>query len=163
MDEAVAVNSSGEILKAIGRPAQDGDNMKQFPEKELTNDEKSFHKVMAIMFSIRNALMYDIADINQSKWDEMVTELKIRGIKETSFTNGITPKDNYYGRQGIFALAKNPDGRDIHHDVMKFLEESGLFLLCHVTSEDFNEMLKDTHPEGYDACGNAEIETKIPF
>ena len=46
---------------------------------------------------------------------------------------------------------------------MKFLEESGLFLLCHVTSEDFNEMLKDTHPEGYDACGNAEIETKIPF
>ena len=163
MDEAVAVNSSGVILKAIGRPAQDGDDMKKFPEKELTNDEKSFHKVMGIMFSIRNALMYDIADINQSKWDEMVTELKIRGIKETTFTNGVTPKDNYYGRQGIFVLAKNPDGRDIHHDVMKFLEESGLFLLCHVTSEDFNEMLKDTHPEGHDACDNAEIKTKIPF
>ena len=43
MDEAVAINSSGEILKAIGRPAQDGDHMKKFPEKELTNDEKSYH------------------------------------------------------------------------------------------------------------------------
>jgi hypothetical protein len=60
-------------------------------------------------------------------------------------------------------LAKSPGGRDIHHDVMKFLEESGLFLLCHVTSDEFNQMLKDTHPEGHDACGNAGIKTKIPF
>ena len=26
-----------------------------------------------------------------------------------------------------------------------------------------SQMLKDTHPEGHDACGNAEIKTKIPF
>jgi hypothetical protein len=60
-------------------------------------------------------------------------------------------------------LAKSPVGRDIHHDVMKFLEESGLYLLCHVTSDDFNQMLKDTHPEGHDFCGNAGIKIKIPF
>ncbi len=86
-----------------------------------------------------------------------------RHIKETTFTDGSTPKDNYYGRQGIFDLAKSPGGRDIHHDVMKFLEESGLYLLCHVTSDEFNQMLKDTHPEGHDSCGDAGIVTKIPF
>jgi hypothetical protein len=32
-----------------------------------------------------------------------------------------------------------------------------------VTSDDFNQMLKDTHPEGHDSCGNAGIKTKIPF
>ena len=61
-------------------------------------------------------------------------------------------RDNYYGRQGIFDLCKNPKGKDIHHDVMKFLEESGLYLLCHLTSDDFAQMLTDTHPEGHSPC-----------
>ncbi len=163
MNEAVAVNSSGEVLKATGKPAQNGDDMKQFSQKELSNDEKSFHRVMAIMFPIRNALMYDIEGLHQSRWEELVIELKKRGIKETTFTEGKMPKENYYGREEIFTLAKNPEGRDIHHDVMKFLEESGLYLLCHVTSNDFNQMLTEKHPEGQDACGNAGIITKIPF
>ena len=60
-------------------------------------------------------------------------------------------------------MAKNPGGKDIHHEVMKFLEESGLYLLCHVTSDEFNQTLKDTHPEGHDPCEDAMIETKIPF
>ena len=46
---------------------------------------------------------------------------------------------------------------------MKFLEEAGLYLLCHVTSDEFNQMLKDTHPEGHDACGAANIAEKVPF
>ena len=46
---------------------------------------------------------------------------------------------------------------------MKFLEESGIFLLCHVTSDDFGQMLKDTHPEGHDPCQAAEITSKVPF
>ena len=64
---------------------------------------------------------------------------------------------------GVLGAAKDPQGQDIHHDVMKFLEESGIFLLCHVTSNAFNQMLKDTHPEGHDPCAQAQISTKIPF
>ena len=163
VNEAVAANSSGEILIAKGTPAFDGDDLINSPQDEMTDDEKAFHKVMAIMFPIRNALMYDIKDLTATKWSELVTELEKRKIKETTFTSGATPKDNYYGRQGIFDLAKDPNGRDIHHDVMKFLEESGLYLLCHVTSDQFNQMLRDTHPEGHDACGNANMTTKIAF
>ena len=80
-----------------------------------------------------------------------------------NLTDGATPRDNYYGRDGIFELVKNPNGRDIHHDVMKFLEESGLYLLCHVTSQEFNQMLADTHPEGHDPCEDAGIEVRIPW
>jgi len=40
------------------------------------------NRVMATIFPIRNALMYDIADISQVTWDELVFELKIRGIKD---------------------------------------------------------------------------------
>ena len=46
---------------------------------------------------------------------------------------------------------------------MKFLEESGLYFLCHVTGNSFNQMLKDTHPEGDDACGYEGIKKKIKF
>ncbi len=107
--------------------------------------------------------MYDIVDLSQEKWDELTMELTKRGIKETSFTSGATPKENYYGRQGIFDLAKSPGGRDIHHPVMKFLEESGLYLLCHVTSDEFHQTLRETHPEGQDSCADAAITTKILF
>ena len=163
MNEAVAFSSSGEILKATGRPAFDGDDLIESSQDGMTGDEKAFHKVMAIMFPIRNALMYDIATVTQSEWDELVKDLAKRAIKETTYTDGVTPRDNYYGRQGVFGLAKNPEGKDIHHEVMRFLEEAGLYLLCHVTSDEFNQILKDTHPEGHDPCEDARIITKIPF
>ena len=163
LQEAVAVNSSGEILKARGTPAFDGDELIKHSRNTMTGDEKAFHQVMAIMFPIRNALMYDIPELDQSTWDKLVYELEKRGIKDKTFTDGATPRDNYYGRQGIFDLAKNPKGKDIHHDVMKFLEESGLYLLCHVTSDEFGQMLKNNHPEGHDPCKDAGITSKIPF
>ena len=163
VDEAVVVNAQGEALPARGTPAFDGDDLQRSSQDGLSEDEKAFQRVMAIMFPIRNVLMYDIAAVTQTEWDLLVGELERREIKETTFTSGPTPKDNYYGRQGIFDLAKNPGGRDIHHDVMKFLEEAGLYLLCHVTTNDFGEMLKETHPEGHDPCGDAGISTKIPF
>ena len=163
MNEAVAASSSREILKATGRPAFDGDDLIESSQDGMTGDEKAFHKVMAIMFPIRNALMYDIATVTQSEWDELVKDLAKRAIKETTYTDGVTPRDNYYGRQGVFGLAKNPEGKDIHHEVMRFLEEAGLYLLCHVTSDEFNQILKDTHPEGHDPCEDARIITKIPF
>ena len=163
VNQAVAASSSGEILKATGRPAFDGDDLIAHSQAGMPGDEKVFHKVMAIMFPIRNALMYDIATVTQSEWDELVKDLAEREIKETTYTDGATPRDNYYGRQGVFGLAKNPDGKDIHHEVMRFLEEAGLYLLCHVTSDGFNQILKDTHPEGHDPCKDAGIITKIPF
>ena len=163
VNEAVAASSSGEMLKATGRPAFDGDDLIESSQDGMTGDEKAFHKVMAIMFPIRNALMYDIAIVTQSEWDELVKDLAKRTIKETTYTDGVTPRDNYYGRQGVFGLAKNPEGKDIHHEVMRFLEEAGLYLLCHVTSDEFNQILKDTHPEGHDPCEDARIITKIPF
>ena len=163
VDEAVVVNAQGEPLSARGTPAFDGDDLERSSQDGLSDDEKAFQRAMAIMFPIRNALMYDIAAVTQTEWDLLVGELERREIKETTFTSGSTPKDNYYGRQGIFDLAKNPGGRDIHHDVMKFLEEAGLYLLCHVTTDDFGEMLKETHPEGHDPCRDAGISTKISF
>ena len=163
VEEALATNIDGDILEAKGTPAADGDDMIQGSQSDLSEDEKAFHKVMAIMFPIRNALMYDIATLTQEEWDELVAELAARQIKDTTFTEGATPKDNYYGRQGVFDLAKNPQGEDIHHEVMKFLEESGIYLLCHVTSDAFNSMLQETHPEGHDPCKDADIQMKIPF
>ena len=163
MNEAVAASSLGEILKAAGRPAFDGDDLIESSQDGMTSDEKAFHKVMAVMFPIRNALMYDIETVTQSEWDALVTDLAERAIKKTTYTDGVTPRDNYYGRQGVFDLAKNPEGKDIHHEVMRFLEEACLYLLCHVTSDEFNQILKDTHPEGHDPCEEARILTKIPF
>ena len=161
--EAVAINSLGKILEARGTPSFDGDELIKFSKENMSNDEKAFHQVMATMFPIRNALMYNIEELEREEWNDIVFELTKRQIKNKTFTEGRTPKDNYYGTFGIFDLAKNPHGKDIHHEVMKFLEESSIYLLCHVTSEEFNQMLKDSHPERHDPCKDAIIDKKIPF
>ena len=62
MNEAVAVNSSGEILQARGTPASNGDELVRYLEGEMTDDEKAFHRVIAVMLPVRNALMYDISE-----------------------------------------------------------------------------------------------------
>ena len=163
ISEAVATNSEGDVLRATGTPAFDGDELLRNGQIGMTNDEKAFHHAMAIIFGIRNQLMYNVEDLDKERWDSYTAPLAERAIKETTFTDGVTPRDNYYGRDGIFELAKNPNGRDIHHDVMKFLEESGLYLLCHVTSDEFAEMLAATHPEGHDPCQDAGVVNKVPF
>lgn len=163
LQEAIAVNADGAVLEARGAPAFDGDHLVQGSHETLSDDEKAFHRVMATMFPIRNALMYDIATLTEEEWDQMVAELESRGIKDTTFTDGATPRDNFYGRQGVFDLAKSPGGKDIHHEVMKFLEEAGVVLLCHVTSDEFAQMLQETHPEGHDPCVDAGIVIKVPF
>ena len=163
LEETVAVNKSGEILVSRGKPAFDGDTLIKKSKKRMTEDEKSFHKVMAIMFPIRNALMYDMKNLSKEDWYLLVEELRKRKIKNKTFLGGATPRDNYFGIDGIFDLVKNPHGKDIHHEVMRFLEEAGLFLLCHVTSNEFNIFLKETHPEGHDACKDVVLASKIPF
>ena len=43
IEEAVAVNSQGEMLIARGTPAFDGDQMSQKSHSTLSEDEKAFH------------------------------------------------------------------------------------------------------------------------
>tara|TARA_Y100001936_G_scaffold186775_1_gene184703 strand:+ start:5865 stop:6647 length:783 start_codon:yes stop_codon:yes gene_type:complete len=163
INAAVASNATGELLMPSGRPAFDGDEMIMFNTNDMDADEKAFHRTMAIMFPIRNMLMYDIETATSNEWNNLVEELTKRDIKQITYTGGPTPKDNFYSTEGIFKLAKQPNNRDIHHDVMKFLEESGLYLLCHVTSDAFNAFLQESHPEGHDPCQDANISSKIGY
>jgi hypothetical protein len=45
-------------------------------------------------------------------------------------------------------LNKSTVGKDLHHDVMKFLEELELHLICHVTSNDSIKCSKIPIPKG---------------
>ena len=100
IDDAVAVNSSGTVLKARGTPAFDGDLLIQSSQNGMSDDEKAFHRVMAIMFPIRNALMYDIADLSRAERDVLVTELEKRKINEKTFTEGAHPKRSLLWQKG---------------------------------------------------------------
>mgnify|MGYP001410548833 CR=1 FL=1 len=95
VSEALAVNASGAVLDARGTPAMDGDLMAQGSQAELSDDARAFHRVMAIMFPIRNALMYDIETLTQERWDALVAELTRRNIKETTFTQGARPPSRH--------------------------------------------------------------------
>ncbi len=94
------------MLQARGTPAFDGDELLASPQTGMTNDEKAFHRAMAIMFGIRNQLMYDIEDLDKETWDSYSVPLAERGIKETTFTDGKTPKENLLRQRWNFRTRK---------------------------------------------------------
>ena len=80
--EALATDTSGNVLEARVKPVSDGDELIKSSQENLTDDEIAFHKVMAIMYPIRNALMYDIAELTQIKWDTLIEELTREKLKK---------------------------------------------------------------------------------
>lgn len=57
------------------------------------------------------------------RWDDVTKMLHDCKIKTTTYTSG-TPKENYYSTEDIKVVMKDPNYKDIHNHVLKFLEES---------------------------------------
>ena len=64
---------------------------------------------------------------------------------------------------GVFDLTKSTVGKDLHHDVMKFLEELELHLICHVTSNDSIKCSKIPIPKGMIFVEMQELKQKYLF
>lgn len=144
---AMVTDQDGKQVKVQGKPFQDGYKLTR-TEMEITDsNEKGYIEVFKIMAPIRDALMYNIETLQEAGFTTLTSELTKLNIKtESQNLDSKIPKDKIYGTNDIFNLAKKPNGKDIHHEVMKYLEEAELELKCHKTTSDL------TNPEGIDPC-----------
>jgi len=141
------VDIDGAAVRPGGRPFQDGYTLAATDEAVIDNDALAYVEVFKVMAPIRDALMYDIAHTRPEAWAELTTTLRDAGIKlESEALDSPIPPKRSYGIDDVYALARNPEGADIHHPVMKFLEESELELKC-----QWMEMSL-VNPEGHDPC-----------
>jgi len=137
----------GAAVRPGGRPFQDGYTLAAADASVTDNDALAYVEVFKVMAPIRDALMYDIATTSPEAWAELTTTLRDAGIKlESDALDSPIPPERSYGIDDVYALARSPEGADIHHPIMKFLEESELALKCRWLEMSL------VNPEGHDPC-----------
>lgn len=140
-------DKDGSAVKPMGKPIQDGFVLAATTAEVSDANELGYVKVFKVMAPIRDALMYTIASVDSARWATLTKSLTDNGIKTASKNlTSSNPMEVEYGTDDIYALARKPDGADIHHKVMKYLEEAELALKCKWLTIDL------TNPEGVDPC-----------
>lgn len=99
-------------------------------ETEATGNDLAFVKLFEIMAPIRDYSMFGVASLSESDWNSITSVMTDCDIKTSSYI-GATPSETYYGSEDLYALMTNPENTlDIHNEVLKYLEESQLELIC---------------------------------
>jgi hypothetical protein len=95
------------------------------------------------MMPIRDALICDIAALDESDWLSLTQILTLNEIRIEQNLSG-APPDQVYSTEGIYELLKEGEN---FHPMMKYLEEAELELKC-IAFQDFDF----TNPEAADHC-----------
>tara|TARA_B100000530_G_scaffold262461_1_gene175473 strand:+ start:18 stop:638 length:621 start_codon:yes stop_codon:yes gene_type:complete len=139
----VVVDASGTTQAPQGRPLQEGWTLAEQSDEVTDHNSREYARIAAYMMPIRDALMCDVATLDEAEWLSMTQILTLNNIKTEQDLSG-TPPERVYSTEGIFELLAA--GEDFH-PMMKYLEEAELELKC-IAFEEFDF----TNPEGDDHC-----------
>ncbi len=139
----VVLDTTGTTQSPQGRPLQEGWTLDESATEINDHNSREYARIAAYMMPIRDALMCDIASIEQAQWIELTQILTLNDIREVQDLSG-TPPEQVYSTDGIYDLLQ--DGENFH-PMMKYLEEAELELKC-VAFEDFDF----TNPKVDDHC-----------
>ncbi|CAE6942844.1 unnamed protein product [Symbiodinium natans] len=130
------VNSQGQDLAVTPKPWTEGDVLVA-SSTALTGDLLNYVKAFEMIAPLRDAMMYNPSFVttDATMWAKLTKPLADCQVKtaDTTATHG-TVTMTVYGTDGIYALMKNPNGVDIHHSVLQYLEEGAIDLVCQMTT-----------------------------
>jgi hypothetical protein len=137
------VDSTGAAQSAQGKPLQEGWTLVESTSEISVHNDREYARIASFMMPIRDALMCDIATVDEADWLSLTQVLTLNDIKMEQDLSG-TPPERVYSTEGIYELLRA--GEDFH-PMMKYLEEAELELKC-IAFQDFDF----TNPEGDDHC-----------
>ncbi len=139
----VVLDTSGTTQSPQGRPLQEGWTLAESSAEVDDHNSREYARIASYMMPIRDALMCDIAALDEADWHTMTQVLTLNDIRTVQDLSG-TPPEHVYSTDGIYELLQ--DGENFH-PMMKFLEEAELELKC-IAFVDFDF----TNPDGDDHC-----------
>ncbi len=139
----VVLDTAGTTQPPQGRPLQEGWTLAESPTEIDDHNGREYAQVASYMMPIRDALICDIATLDEADWLSLTQVLTLNDIKTEQDLSG-PPPEQVYSTEGIYDLLQA--GEDFH-PMMKFLEEAELELKC-IAFENFDF----TNPEGNDHC-----------
>ncbi len=139
----VVLDTTDTTQPAQGRPLQEGWTLAESPTEIDDHNDREYAQIASYMMPIRDALICDIATLDEADWLSLTQVLTLNDIKTEQDLSG-PPPEQVYSTEGIYDLLKA--GENLH-PMMKFLEEAELELKC-IAFESFDF----TNPEGDDHC-----------
>ena len=139
----VVLDATGTTQPPQGRPLQEGWTLAESPTEVDDHNSREYAQIASYMMPIRDALICDIASLDEAAWLSLTQVLTLNDIKTEQDLSG-APPEQVYSSEGIYALLKEGEN---HHPMMKFLEEAELELKC-IAFQNFDF----TNPEGDDHC-----------
>jgi len=127
------VDSSGVDLPVTPKPWQTGDTLAE-SETEVTGDLLMYAKAFEMMAPLRDLMMYEPEALKEDKelWDFVTQPLKDCGIKDVDEQGD---HGTALSRDNVYEKLKDNGGKDSHHNILQFLEEGVIDLVCTMTSE----------------------------
>lgn len=139
----VVLDTAGATQSPQGRPLQENWTLAESSTEVTDHNSREYARIASYMMPIRDALMCDMATIDEATWLSLTQILTLNSIRTEQDLSG-TPPEQVYSTEGIYDLLRA--GENLH-PMMKYLEEAELELKC-IAFEDFDF----TNPEGDDHC-----------
>jgi hypothetical protein len=139
----VVLDTTGTTQAPQGRPLQAGWALAESAAEVTDHNSREYARITSYMMPIRDALMCDMATLDEAEWRSMTQILTVNSIRTEQDLSG-TPPEQVYSTEGVYDLLKLGEN---FHPMMKYLEEAELELKC-IAFVDFDF----TNPEGDDHC-----------
>ena len=139
----VVLDTTATTQAPQGRPLQEGWTLAESTAEIDDHNGREYAQIASYMMPIRDALICDIATLDEADWLSLTEVLTLNDIKTEQDLSG-TPPEQVYSTEGIYDLLRAGEN---FHPMMKFLEEAELELKC-IAFENFDF----TNPEGTDHC-----------
>lgn len=128
------VTAKGDALMVTPKPWTNGDNFLD-TNKIVTGDLWNYALAFDLVAPLRDVMMYtpSVVANNKTKWDIYTKAFTDCGIKteDAQGDHGIA-----LSTANVYQKLKDPAGKDIHHNILQYLEEGAIDLVCLVTSLD---------------------------
>lgn len=131
------VDVTGSQLQVTPKPWTQGDTLSA-ATADLSADLIAYSQAFELVAPLRDVMMYAPALVssNVTQWARLTkvfVDCQIKAHDET-FAKPDGSEGIAYSVDNVYELLKDPDGQDIHHSVLQFLEEGTIDLVCLMTS-----------------------------
>merc|ERR1719410_2676737 len=128
------VDSNKTDLPVTPKPWQTGDTLAA-SETEVTGDLLLYTKAFEMMAPLRDLMMYEPEVLKEDKdlWVFLTQPLKDCSVKDDDEQGD---HGTAYSRDHVYEILKDNKGKDSHHNILQFLEEGVIDLVCAMTSEN---------------------------
>lgn len=130
---------TGDMLSVSPKPWVNGDKLACSSDPVTGDKWNGFAHIFELMAPLRDMMMYDPGALDADTWAKYTRALTDCNQKTVNYDReGGTP----YSTSQVYEYVKDPQGKDIHHPVLQYMEEGSIDLVC-ISSE-----LDMTHCDG---------------